>query len=297
MVEKVKACLLTGALGDAYGGRFEQMDLPAGDDQWSFSDDTQLTMATAEAIMESGEVLPSEVATAFQRWYRAGKLSGLGASTLTALVELISGKKWTQVGATGEMSAGNGAAMRIAPLAFLLDPSEEKDREIIRNVCWITHQNEEAFAGALAVIYAIRFIQNDRQNYIQQLIRHLPESNLRNRLEEISQSPQLTIRQIGRKYGTSGFVVESVPLALFAAQQARTIGIQSMMKEIVAAGGDSDTNCSIAGQVAGVGLGIEAIPTEWMTKLRETPGYGDHYETIRAFAEFVGQARGIKTLF
>ena len=52
MDEKVKACLLMGALGDAYGSKYEQSDIPAGDSNWFFTDDTQLTMATCESIME-----------------------------------------------------------------------------------------------------------------------------------------------------------------------------------------------------------------------------------------------------
>lgn len=297
MDEKVKSCLLLGALGDAYGSKYEQSDIPAGDAPWFFTDDTQLTMATCESIMEKGVADPEHLAQTFRRWYRDRRLTGLGASTLKALVELVGGGNWATVGAKGEMSAGNGAAMRIAPLAFLLDPKKEADRALLENVCRITHHNADAYAGALAVVWAIRLVQNTQQNFIPAVIKALPDSRVRDRLDAIAQTPNLRIRDIGKKFGSSGYVVDSVPLALFAAQQATTIGIQSMMKEIVAAGGDTDTNCSIAGQVAGVAMGSEAFPEDMMKKLRTTPNYDEFYETMRKFAAFVSNQSGIQTLF
>lgn len=297
MDEKVKACLLLGALGDAYGSKYEQSDIPAGDAHWFFTDDTQLTMATCESIMEKGEVNPEHLAQTFRRWYRDRRVTGLGASTLKALVELVGGGQWWAVGAKGEMAAGNGAAMRIGPLAFILDPKKDEDRETIENVCRITHHNEEAYLGALAVVWAIRLVQNTQQNFIPAVIKALPDSRVRNRLEAITQQPGLRIRDIGKKFGSSGYVVDSIPLALFAAQQAPALGIQNMMKEIVAAGGDTDTNCAIAGQVAGVFMGAESIPEEWMKKLRSTPQFDDFYETMRRFSAFVSSQSGIQTLF
>lgn len=297
MDEKIKACLITGALGDAFGSRFEQMDLPTGEERWQFTDDTQLTIATCEAVLDAKGPQPEAVADQIVRWYNLGRLSGLGASTLKAIVELRSGQHWGLSGAQGEMSAGNGAAMRIAPLAFLLDPLKEEDRVHIRDICRITHRNDEAYVGALAVVYAIRFVQNDRLNFIQNIIRQLPDSRVRDRLIEISRAPSMRIRDLGRKFGSTGYVVDSVPLALFAAQQAPEIGLEKMMKEIVAAGGDTDTNCSIAGQIAGVQMGLEAIPEAWMKKLRVTFNYQDFANVIREFAGYVSTQSGIKTLF
>lgn len=297
MDEKVKSCLLAGALGDAYGSKYEQSDIPTGDSPWFFTDDTQMTVASCESIMAVGKVDPEHLAKTFTEWYLRRHFTGMGASTLKAMVDLVGGGHWHTSGAKGEMAAGNGAAMRIAPLAFLLDPKKDEDREVIRHVARITHHNEEAYVGALAVVWAIRLFQNENQNFIPAIIKALPDSRVRDRLETISQSPGMRIRDIGRKFGNSGFVVDSVPLALFAAQQAPEIGIQSMMKEIVAAGGDTDTNCSIAGHIAGARMGAEAFPADWMKKLRETPKFDEFYESIRKFSEFVTSQSGIQTLF
>src|SRR5665213_3298616 len=91
---------------------------------WSLTDDTQLTLATCEAIVAHGRVDPECIAAEFAREFRAGMLTGLGASTYQALESLAAGGHWALVGRKGDQAAGNGAAMRIAPLAFCLDLSE-----------------------------------------------------------------------------------------------------------------------------------------------------------------------------
>jgi ADP-ribosyl-[dinitrogen reductase] hydrolase len=56
--------------------------------------------------------------------------------------------------------------------------------------------------------------------------------------------------------------VESVPFALFAAQQIRHKGFGDILSAIIQCGGDTDTNASIAGQVMGGFLGYSHLPTE-----------------------------------
>ena len=145
----ILGCLIGGAIGDVVGGVPERGDL-------SVSDDTQLTLATCEAIADLGRVEPGEVAAAFVRWFRARAITGVGSSTLKALRDLEAGAHWALSGARGERAAGNGAAMRIAPLAFLLDPADPGQRVIVRDVCRITHPSDEAYLGALAVMIALR---------------------------------------------------------------------------------------------------------------------------------------------
>ena len=54
--------------------------------------------------------------------------------------------------------------MRIAPLAFFCDPSDETARRTIRDVARITHHHEEAYVGALAVVVAIRAVSTGPVN-------------------------------------------------------------------------------------------------------------------------------------
>jgi ADP-ribosylglycohydrolase len=61
--------------------------------------------------------------------------------------------------------------------------------------------------------------------------------------------------------------VESVPLALFAADRFGLLGFQEMLEQVIAAGGDTDTNASLAGQVAGTAVGFGGLPPRLLQRL------------------------------
>jgi ADP-ribosylglycohydrolase len=124
--DRVLGCIVGGAIGDAPGGPYEGQPGPVSlltDAPCRLSDDTQLTLATCEAVRAEGAVSPASVADRFACWFRQGRVTGVGASTLKALRDLSAGVHWALSGRKGERGAGNGAAMRVAPLGFLLDPA------------------------------------------------------------------------------------------------------------------------------------------------------------------------------
>lgn len=65
---RIIGCLLGGTLGDAWGGPLEgtadpaRFEIPA---RSALSDDTQLTLATCESIIEHGGIDPEILATHF----------------------------------------------------------------------------------------------------------------------------------------------------------------------------------------------------------------------------------------
>lgn len=254
-------------MGDATGGAFEGQTGPVkfGDHrEWRISDDTQLTLATCESIIEvRGVVDPEHIAGRFVHWFRERRITGMGGSTLKALRDLDAGLHWALAGAKGEMAAGNGAAMRIAPLAFHLNPKE--DRQVIRDVCRLTHHNEEAYAGALAVALAIRYLAFDQTaepaKLLDHVLQHLPDSRVRDRIEELNKlDGERSVAEVGTVFGSSGYVVESVPLALYAARLSEHLPFDQVLRSAIEPGGDTDTVASITGQVAGAWIGAQQIP-------------------------------------
>jgi ADP-ribosylglycohydrolase len=277
MVDSILGCVVGGAIGDALGSFFEGRSGNApdqiwGQEDWRLSDDTQLTLATCEAIATTGVPDPAAIAAAFLRWFRGRRLTGLGASTLKALRDLDAGAHWALAGRRGERAAGNGAAMRIAPLAFCLDPEQTASRQLIRDVCRITHHSDEAYVGALAVVLVIReFVSGARQwnnALLGQIADALPDTSVRDRLHAYADLPQtVTLAEAAERFGVSGYVVESVPFAIAAAQRVGELGFAPMLEHIIRAGGDADTNASLAGQMAGAALGLSGLPANLVDRL------------------------------
>jgi ADP-ribosyl-[dinitrogen reductase] hydrolase len=275
LADSILGCLVGGAIGDAVGSAWEgsaggHRSLSSLDASGlRITDDTQLTLAGCEAIVERGLPDPEAIAASMLRWFRARRLTGLGSSTLKALRDLDAGAHWALSGAEGDKSAGNGAAMRIAPLAFCLNPSDDTDRRTIRDVVRITHRHDEAYAGALAVVLAIRgAIQHDLS--LRTVAGTLPDSLTRDRLREFAKlPPQTPLTEIAGRYGAGAYAVESIPLAIWASIRGIEHGFTAMLDDILTVGGDTDTNASIAGQITGARLGLAGLPLEWVERLPE----------------------------
>jgi ADP-ribosyl-[dinitrogen reductase] hydrolase len=290
--DRLLGCLLGGALGDAWGGPFEgskgpvKFEIPS---RPAFSDDTQLTTATCESIIERERVEPEQLASNFARWFVEGRIQGIGASTLKAMRDLAAGNHWALAGSRGEYAAGNGAAMRIAPLAFLLEPAIPQNRTIIRDVCRITHHNDEAYIGALAVILALRSILDGSwsadRSFLAIVRSSLPDSAVRDRIEELVPL-QLPVTEVASLYGASGHVVDTVPLALYCAQSIYTHPLPVVLAQTIGVGGDTDTIASIAGQLAGAVTGTSGIPREYFGNVS---GANEVIHVFEKFAEFAAK--------
>ena len=280
--ERFEGCIIGGAIGDAFGSGYENIAEEKDDTfhlfgkpeirepNWQITDDTQLTLATIEVLINEDRVKPESIAKQFVGYYKKRKLRGIGASTLKSLKELSFGGHWSQAGRRGEYAAGNGAAMRIAPIAF----KEEITNSEIRDICIITHNNDEAYVGARSIVVSIREILNGNwngeTNLMKLVIDQIPDTRVRDRLIEIKDIKSLN--QIG-KMGNDGYVVNSVPLAIAAANKVREIGIEEMFNQLIEIGGDTDTNCSIAGQIAGALIGRKEMPEKLIDKLKQLREY------------------------
>ncbi|TCI91453.1 ADP-ribosylglycohydrolase family protein [Tenacibaculum sp. M341] len=292
--KRFEGCIICGAIGDAYGSAFENVNKKEEEKttfylfgkpkeetlHWKITDDTQLTLATSEVIIEDTSINMNAFAQKYAEYFRKGKITGIGASTLKAFTELNAGIHWRFTGRKGEYAAGNGVAMRVAPLAFF----ENISREQIRDFSIITHNNDEVYVGALCVWFAIKSALNNEwtgeENLIELLIPKLPDTRLRDRLIAIKDIDDLL--EIGKK-GNSGYVVDSIPLAIAAANMVKQLGVDQMFKKLIEIGGDTDTNCSIAGQISGALLGIEELSLDLIDKLKELPEYSWIEETIINF--------------
>ena len=256
--------LLGGAIGDALGGPYENSPPPIEfsiPETFELSDDTALTLATCRGIIEAEGVSAEVIAKRFLESFRNGAVQKPGASTLKALRDLDAGHHWALSGARGERAAGNGAAMRAAPLGFFLSPHDSNDRMLLRDVCRITHHSEEAYVGALTVVSAIDLSPDER--VLSRVHDTLPDSVTKDRLGALlsSDPPPLS------KLPSSGYVADSVTVALAHAAEGLTSGVLQAIQGVIELGGDTDTNSSICGQVLGSWIGAAALPSELVNRV------------------------------
>jgi ADP-ribosyl-[dinitrogen reductase] hydrolase len=253
----------------------------------TLSDDTELTLATCESVIETGAIEPENVATQFLRWFKGGRIHGIGSSTLKAMRDLSAGTHWALSGARGEFAAGNGAAMRIAPLAFLIDPNNPDQRIIIRDVCRITHHNEEAYVGALAVVLSIHAVLtgewSPRRSFLASVVSGLPDSAVRDRILEMLPL-EISIEQLAHRFSTTGYVVDTVPFALYCAQSVVHEDLEVVLSRTISAGGDTDTIGSITGQIAGTVVGLAGVPHAFFADIEQSEQVGF---IAHAFAEMI----------
>jgi len=252
------------------------------------SDDTLLTIATCDAIVETrGVVTAAAIAETMRRRFLAGRFHGLGSSTLKALRDLAAGAHWALSGARGEYAAGSGAAMRAAPLAFCLDPDADDDRVCIRDIARITHHSDEAYVGALAAVAAVRLCALRGEvpdSLLTEVASMLPDSRVRDRMVKLQTLYGADVTA-GAALGSTGYVVDAVPLALFIAARSRETDVEGAVRRAVSCGGDTDTVASLAAQV--VGASGREPPSEL---LEQIDGIRDVQASVERFADLIRTA-------
>ena len=291
-----KGCLLGLAVGDALGMPFEGWRphwiwrkvgdkliefLPApsrGMKAGMWTDDTKMALHLAESIIRSGgRVDPEDVARSYMAWFDSGDLRGIGVATLEAIMRLKAGVSWKDSGKCGKYAAGNGTAMRTAPIGLLNCLNLGQLREDSRNDAVITHNNEEAIAGSCAVnfLVAMGVISESRggsltaptemHTLIEKTIEFIGEcalaDNLRKAKKLLKEGTPLDVA-LG-KLGTSGYVVETVASAVYCFLRTPN-DFEQTVSGAVLAGGDTDTTGAVAGAISGAWNGLDGIPPKWI---------------------------------
>jgi len=287
--DRFTGCLVGLAIGDALGMPFEGMDaqtilversqvtefLPGyGLDAGQYTDDTKMMLCLADSIVENGQVNPEDIARRFVAWFDTRDLRGIGNTCLEAILNLKSGVPWEESGHRDEWAAGNGTAMRIAPLGLL----DWQDLERLREDCWstsvITHHNTEAVAGAAAVAYVTaRLVTGDLNETrlladaaqfvgASEVARNLLQAQ---RLLSSNASTDVALETLG----TGGYVVETVASALYCFLRSPSDFLSSVSSAVLG-GGDTDTTAAVAGAISGAYNGLHRLPAQLVAQVEDS---------------------------
>jgi len=214
--------------GDIIGSvyEFNQIkikDFPLFQPGCSFTDDTVLTIAVADAILRGRPYLVS-IRELGRRYPRAG-YGGL------FLDWLFSGHPEPY------NSWGNGSAMRVSPVGFAFDNRDEVLREA-RISAEITHNHPEGIKGAQATALAV-FLA--RTGSTKEEIRS--EINLR-----FGYNLEQSVDDIRPEYSFDVSCQGSVPHAIISFLDSASY--EDAIRNAVSLGGDSDTLACITGGIA-----------------------------------------------
>lgn len=307
-----RGCLLGGAMGDALGWPVEFMRMsdivrrfgaggvrelhPAPSGKAEITDDTQLTIFTAEGLLraKSGEESggtgrPLEaVFHAYQRWLltqgypRIEKYDWIYDGWLLQVKELHArrapGNSCLSALSSGEMggmgrpinnSKGCGGVMRAAPVG-LFCPREESFR-MGAEIAALTHGHPSGYLSAGALAYLVASIIEGRElgTAVEETLAELRMyegceecAASMARAVELSESPLADSEAIAQ-LGEGWIGEEALAISLYCALGHRN-DFRGALIAAVNHDGDSDSTGAITGNILGACLGLGGLPADWM---------------------------------
>lgn len=224
--------------------------------QWT--DDTAMALALSDWLANEVDLDPSDLMSRFVRWYEDGEYSctdtcfDIGNATRAALDRFIDSGE-PLAGSADPRSAGNGALMRLAPVAIRFWNDREQLAEIAEVQTLTTHGAKEC------VDASIKFA-----DLLAEVISGKPLSDaLRNDLLSGISSKWRGVNR--NEIRGTGYVVDCLNAALWAV--SRTTSFRSAILLAANLGDDADTTAAVAGQLAGATYGVSGIPAEWLERL------------------------------
>lgn len=289
---------VTGMRG---GGTF---GLPAG----SWTDDSSLTLAGLDSLGKFGFFNPADILYRFALWLTKGEYTpfgeafDIGNTTEQAISSYMIHQDWKTCGGASEWDNGNGSLMRIMPFClFCADcelagkMSENAAMRTIHEASALTHNHMRAkiacglyycmvreilrrqpeWAGPGEEV-SIDFLQRGldagfafyEENEIADATGAWKQKDIKAELayfkrirdlHELAQTSKSEIR-------SGGYVIETIEAVLWSL--ARTQSFRYALLEVVNLGHDTDTTAAIAGGLAGLCYGYDAIPEEWITVIQ-----------------------------
>lgn len=302
--DKFRGAMVGTGIGDALGRPAEGMHPLSIRDQWGYledyvpwdgwtsgpkgtlTDDTELALCIAQSVVETGEFDPKDLAERFHAWYPVGR--GIGSATWAACDRLERGATWFH---SGSASAGNGAAMRAAPLGLAAPFDMDELRRISAWSAVITHADPTAVASTVVMAYTVAHLVHtvpgslDLDELLTGVDRSLegladPElpsrrrpgsTTLRQRIHDVFEMRDQPLEDVFAVTHNGAFVLESLPAAI-AAFIVNTESAEGVITEAVNGGFDADTVGAMAGALAGAYHGYSAFPDRWTGDLEFVSG-------------------------
>lgn len=290
--DRFLGCLLGCAVGDALGAPFEGLwshSIPAeeallagfaefeGYPPGQYTDDTQLSVATVQAIVKARDVVPVEIARSIARLWKTESVVGPGGACTRAAHNFLKSGDWLACGApVGQ--AGNGTAMRTAVVGLFFVNDPDRLPAVVADVSRITHHDPRSVAGGVVVAKAAQLLLAGESPSCESFCVEVAGS-----IEPLEPAFAVMVRELPqllqdeapaaiRNIAWSGmttpefpepiitpFVIPTVLAALWSVLRHPDSWGQAVAG-VIRMGGDVDTLGAIVGTLMGAKLGVTSIP-------------------------------------
>jgi ADP-ribosyl-[dinitrogen reductase] hydrolase len=218
------------------------------------TDDTTMSLALGASIVEQGKVDAAAAARAFDAWMRA-KPVDIGNTVRRNLLQFR--KTGVPEAPYSDHDAGNGAAMRVLPVALA---TLGQDEAAVRNACRAqAHVTHHCALSDAACECLVLMVQDALQGASKNELLHKHAHPL------AARHPEFKFRAVRQSHNPSGYIADTMP-AVFQSF-FDTDDFRDCLIDVVNRGGDADTTGAIAGMLAGAMYGIEEIPDAWLKGL------------------------------
>ncbi|MEA4922834.1 MAG: ADP-ribosylglycohydrolase family protein [Eubacteriaceae bacterium] len=251
---------------------------PAG----TWSDDSSLALATLDALVTQEGMRGYAIMDRFVHWLKDGdytpdgRVFDVGGTTQAAIRRYTQGREAIECGGKSERDNGNGSLMRILPACvYFVENDEEDPIEKIHEVSALTHGHKRSLIGcglfytiAREIMHKSPFltgrvqagINNGRDYY--NIPEYAAELEHYHRLWDIETFAKLPESEIK----SGGYVVNTLEAAIWCL--LNTGSYRDCVLAAVNLGDDTDTTAAVAGGLAGLWYGYDAIPQEWRDTIR-----------------------------
>ncbi|MED1739607.1 ADP-ribosylglycohydrolase family protein [Bacillus swezeyi] len=256
----------------------------------TWSDDTSLTLCLMENLIEENdetELMKKFAAYREGYWTPYGRMFDIGRATDEAIERFRRGAPIEKCGGASEFDNGNGALMRISPLAFTLwnEPDFLKRKTEIERWAFLTHRHPRSTLGCIIYIECLieLFHQHPPKEAYQKAV-HLCLKNLAGTEyeNEFAAYQRILNEEVDflkrEEIMSDGYVVHSLEAALWCFLNHDRYS--DAVLEAVNLGEDTDTIAFITGTLAGMHHKLEGIPEEWINALARK---GDIMELCERF--------------
>ena len=250
-------------IGDIVGSKYEANPIktkhfPLFSNGCRFTDDTVMTCAVAEGIMNGGSA--DDFIDAMKKYGRMYPNAGYGPRFMRWLFS----DSREPIG-----SFGNGSAMRISPCAWMMSCGFTArtgfmpigGRELAERSITVTHDDPEGVRGGMAVadsIFLARYYFGGCRGEHERSLADDPAA-CRQRIEdhiihEYGYNMSRSLGKIRSDYRFDATCQGSVPEAITCFLEST--GFEDAIRNAVSLGGDSDTQAAIAASIAQAAYGI-----------------------------------------